>query len=36
MECPEEGTIKLVSDWPRAPNPVSKDMFAKKSSKLEV
>ena len=31
-----EGTIRLVSDWPRAPNPVSKDIFAKKSSRLEV
>ena len=35
-ECPEEGTSKLVSDGPRAPNPVSKDMFADKSSRLEV
>ena len=33
---PEEGTINLVSDWPTAPNPVSKDMFAKKSSILKV
>ena len=32
----EEGTIKLVSKWPKAPNPVSKDMFAKRSSRLEV
>ena len=35
-ECPEEGTIKLVSEWPKAPNLVSKDMFAKRSSQLEV
>ena len=35
-ECPEEGTIKVVTKRPRAPNPISKDMFAKRSSTLEV
>ena len=35
-EGAEEGTIKLVSEWPTAPNPVSIDMFAQSSSRLEV
>ena len=35
-ECPEEGTIKLVTDRPRAPNLISKDIYAHNSSKLEV
>ena len=35
-ECLDEGTIQLVAEWPRAPNPLSKDMYACKASKLEV
>ena len=36
VECREEVTIKLVSQWPRAPNAVSKNIFAKRSSRLEI
>ena len=32
---PRRRSVKLVLDWPRAPNPIIKDMLAKKSSRLE-
>ena len=35
-ECPEQETIKLIPERPKAPNPASKGMFANRSFRLEV